>query len=162
MQQYTTMLEDTIWCSDKSIDSKSDTVWKYGTWGRNLNNILPSIKCPNASDKYSVNSITGNGRLVYPIGLLTGDKVTLAGHGNKGYTTLGYLCNNENFWLLSPNFSNTYYSDVLRVSTEGNLLGACVREVYGVRPSISLINSTIVKEGNGSFSNPYKLIEENT
>jgi len=31
---------------------------------------------------------------------------------------------------------------------------------YGVRPSISLASGTMIKEKNGSISNPYKLVED--
>ena len=160
MINYTGMLEDTVWCNDRSVYSTSNSNIYYGSRGRTTNSpYQPSIICLNENDKYTVNVENGNGLLTYPVGLLTGDEILLAGNREK-YS--GYLCTGEWWWLGSPSsfyFSNAY---VLSVNEDGVLADRSigVYDSRGVRPAISLTSGIMIKEGNGSVSNPYKLVED--
>lgn len=83
--------------------------------------------------------------------------MTLAGSGSRGYTSTSYLSSDQGFWILSPHFSNTYYSSGTSVNSDGQLVGTYVREILGVRPSISLSPDTLITEGTGSINNPYQI-----
>ena len=48
MTNYTNILEDTIWCSDRSISSNNNYFTYYGSYGRLSK---PSLECVNESDR---------------------------------------------------------------------------------------------------------------
>ena len=142
MIDYTSYLEDTVWCNDRSIyqkngwnkDSNSNGALYLSGRERNFVTYKPSIECRNQNDKFTVSSDVGNGKLTYPVALLTADEATLAGHGHYISSDKSYLYNNYNWWLLS-------------------------RSNYGVRPSISLAPGTLVTEGtDGSKESPFEVI----
>ena len=51
-----------------------------------------------------------------------------------------------------------YYASVFSINT--NLKIVRVDNLSIIRPSLSLVSGTMIKEGNGSISNPYKLVED--
>ena len=177
---YNGKLEDTEWCNDRSVANIIDRVIQYGPTKRIIiNKHKPSIICPNTSDKYTVSNSKGNGRLIYPIALLTVDEVVLAGmlyndannnnYGNS-YLDIGTgssMLRITTWWTMSPAYFN--YPNTLRIF---NVIGKKVSTHYdissvnpyaitgGVRPSISLIPNTMVySSGDGSISNPYQLTD---
>ena len=163
MTDYTSYLEDTIWCNDRSyykIDSFNN-IW-YGAYERNVDLYKPSIECSSANDKFTVSSEVGNGKLTYPVALLTADEATLAGHGLTGYSDKSYLHTNKDWWTLSPRSFSGNCADEFIVGTSGNLYGnRGVSHVFGVRPSISLAPGTRVTEGtDGSTNNPYMVLSQ--
>lgn len=157
MASYTKMLEDTEWCNDRSVYKFTEYITHYGAHGRNyLAPYEPSVICPNVSDKYTVSSTIGNGKLTYPIGLLTADEATLAGQGVRGYIENGYLSMNTTFWLMSPsmtNSGNTFVYDVYK-----QLDHEFTHVTKDVRPAVSLVAGTIISEGDGTASKPFKII----
>ncbi|MBO5120362.1 MAG: hypothetical protein J6C28_01585, partial [Bacilli bacterium] len=97
----------------------------------------------------------GNGSLIYPVGLLTADEYTLAGSGNKGYSTTSYLHTGQYQWSLSPyNFSSNVALGFSLYSS-GALNFDYVNGTRGVRPSVSLKLGTLISGGDGSVSTPY-------
>ena len=63
----------------------------------------------------------------------------------------------ETFWLLSP--SSNRPSDVWRWDYSGSIIIYYAHGDYGLRPSLNLKSDVIVIEGDGSYKNPYKLLE---
>jgi hypothetical protein len=130
MTGYTNMLEDTVWCNDRTItsgplyskDANSTGASYFGAYLRNASSIGPSLTCPEKLDSFTVSSSKGNGSLIYPVGLLTADEYTLAGSGNKGYSTTSYLHTGPYQWSLSPynfrssNANEFYFKHQCRVS----------------------------------------------
>ena len=118
MLDYTDILEDTIWCNDRSIDrgplkskdedssitsgANQNNFTLFGADGRNVRTKRPSVMCSNDNDKFTVSPGNGNGALTYPVALLTADEITLAGHGWDGYSSSSYLYTNQVSWSLSP------------------------------------------------------------
>ena len=166
MTAYTNMLEDTIWCNDRSIyqlngwnpDGGSTSSFLYfGPYGRINSTHQPIVTCPSKNDSFTVTeSSTGNGKLTYPIGLLTADEINMAGGlyatGNSSY----YLYTNQNYWALSPRyFINDGIAHGWGVFTTGSLDGRLVSNTGGVRPSVSLKPGTILSGGDGTGNNPY-------
>ena len=154
------MLEDTIWCNDRSIPALNGTTTHYGSYER-LSNLSkkPIITCPNKNDSFTVDEKNGNGLLKYPIALLTADELLLAGT-NFIIASTNYLYTNTNWWTMSPGhqyFSGgKYISDIFFYY--GNSLSTTQPNGNnGIRPAISLSKNTLIKEGNGTISNPYKL-----
>ena len=182
MNSKTSLLEDTIWCNDRTIyniggfnkDNNADVTGL--DWGEEYNNryllfkieeiiewfgtgkvINPSVKCTSKNDSFTVGT-KGNGKLTYPVGLLTGEEATLAGHGYPGYSKSSYLTTGSWYWLSSPYGFYDGGVSVSSVLSDGNLLDDNARNPGGVRPSISLKPGTTPSRGDGTVDNPY-LIE---
>jgi len=161
------LLEDTVWCNDRSVISETYTIDNYATNSNKfyfsaytrLNEnatITPSLSCARDVDKFTVDAVNGNGDLNYPIGVLTADEINLAGHLYTGtQTTYLALSAGATQWSLSPHsFSGGvnhmfYLNSGTFSSDEGGFSS------YGARPSISLKNNATISGGNGSFSEPY-------
>ena len=167
MTSYTSQLEDTVFCNDRSYDI-SKTGWNkdYSNSGNNylyfngnrrdLNNRQPSLICPSINDKFTVNVNNGNGALTYPVGLLTTDEVAYAG-GKSGHSnSTFYLFNNQTNWDLTPsNFSTLYAFEFILPSASYSYAYSNVTTSFGVRPVISLKKGTILSSGNGTATSPY-------
>lgn len=166
MTAYTSKLEDTIFCNDRTL-YKSSLVGKdtdvgtndsdsfFSAYNRMYNLYSPSVECSNESrDGFTVSTSSGgNGKLTYPVGLLTADEVMLAG-GNNNTNSKYYLYTGEWYWLLSPSifFYYAYGSDV---APNGSLSNYYIVNLIGVRPSVSLAPGTKTTEGNGTVDDPY-------
>ena len=165
MIEYTNMLEDTIWCNDRSIYKISGDNIYFGGYGRLFDNNEPIVTCPRQLDSFTVDESNGNGKLIYPISLLTADEATLAGHGYKGYTDLGYLNFGQSAYFLTPaSYNNVnecgFQPRMYRINFLGMTGEAGLNYNDSVRPSISLASGTMIKEGNGSVTSPYKIVED--
>ncbi|MBR6133990.1 VWA domain-containing protein [Candidatus Saccharibacteria bacterium] len=166
------LLEDTVFCNDRTIydgllKSKNDTsavsttmIYSYyGPYGRNRKNnknaqtIAPSLQCPNVTDAFTVNATNGNGALDYPVGLLTGDELTLAGHGWNGKSISSYLYTDRSSWTMSPSFFDN--NGALGFDWRVGLIGLRISNADSVRPVVSLVPGTAVSDGDGSTDNPW-------
>ena len=163
MTSYTNKLEDTVWCNDRTLtsgpllskDTSSTSSSLFAAYGRNMSTFKPSISCTNTRDSFTVDSSNGNGKLTYPVGLLTADEYTLAGSGNKGYSTDAYLHTGQYQWSLSPYGFNRNNAIEFSLYSSGRLDNGYVYNTRGVRPSVSLKPGTYATGGDGSFSTPY-------
>lgn len=167
MTSYTEKLEDTIWCNDRTFysgslagkDEDAGTYFSYfSTYNRIYTKRSPSVECPNESrDGFTVSTSSGgNGKLTYPVGLLTADEVMLAGgktDDNRNY----YLYTGQGYWSLSPSGFINYGTNGFSVTTYGSLYSGYVGRSTssGARPSVSLVPGTKTTEGNGTVDDPY-------
>ena len=169
MTNYTTKLEDTVWCNDRSIGTKNGWDPNGGVTSGNWNNYAlsfsaynrvysthsPSLTCSRNIDKFTTSTSNGNGKLDYPVGLLTADEIMLAG-GKGGASNNSYYLYTENaYWVGSPydfifETMNEFY-----VRSDGKLVGYDAKTIYGVRPCISLASGTEISSGNGTVNSPY-------
>ena len=166
MTAYTSKLEDTIWCNDRTLYSGSlagkdvDAGTKqsyFSDYNRIYTKFSPSIECSNESrDGFTVSTSSGgNGKLTYPVGLLTANEVMLAGGRNASNSNY-YLYTGQFYWLLSPSYFDYIYANGCGVSSGGRLdLSNVVFNSVGVRPSVSLAPGTKTTEGNGTVDDPY-------
>jgi len=169
------LLEDTVWCADRSITSTSFPIENYTTNNRFMysastrlgveslmnpdvtSTISPSLTCNREIDKFTVDSANGNGDLTHPVGMLTADEILMAGNTlYQGNTVITYLSiPTHGFWALSP-FAFVDGSAFAFLVSRGELyLGLVGGSDPGVRPSISLSMTAKPYEGNGSFEFPY-------
>ena len=162
MDDYTSYLEDTVWCNDRNVSYVNQNGYiHYGAFTRTYTTHKPSIACTNDNDKFTVNSENGNGKLTYPVSLLTSDEVTLAGHGAAGYSSSSYLYTGEYWRLLTPRHFAESSANCFRVSSNGSLHDYNVRESHGVRPSISLAPGIVVTDsGDGTQNSPYEIVTQ--
>ncbi len=155
-----------VYCNDRST---SDNAY-FGAYTRLITNKTPSYDCAATEDKFTVDSTVGNGKLTYPIALMTADEVSFAGglYGTNAPTWYYYNSANGSsigstyWWLLSPRYWSGSNASVFRVdglSYPGRLNNAYVSGTNGVRPVISLKSCIKYSTGNGSASDPYTIKE---
>ena len=164
-----------VYCNDRSVTNgtySTSSSFDYAAYTRLWSNKTPSYDCSVTEDKFTVDTSTGNGKLTYPIALMTADEVSFAGglYGNNAQTwyyynsVKGSSTGSTWWWLLSPDDWNGSSAYVFRVggsSYPGNLSNDIVVYTYGVRPSVSLKSCVKTSGGDGSASTPYT-IEEST
>ena len=165
MTSYTSYLEDTIWCNDRSLYSRAGWDPNGGSTTTNLyfsgyNRLRvvysPDLGCTNKNDSFTVSeTTTGNGDLTYPVGLLTADEAVLAGgkYGVGNNTYYLYVGNGAQHWLATPHHSAptnviVYYLAVVDMNFQ------YVGGTAGIRPSVSL-KPGLTYSGSGTSSNPY-------
>ena len=155
-----------VYCNDRST---SDNTY-FGAYTRLLTNKTPSYDCTATEDKFTVDSTVGNGKLTYPIALMTADEVSFAGglYGTNAPTWYYYNSANGSstgltwWWLLSPGNWDGSYAYVFRVygsSNPGYLLNNNVNSANGVRPAVSLKSCVKTSGGDGSANSPYTIEE---
>ena len=154
-----------VYCNDRST---SDNTY-FGAYTRLLTNKTPSYDCTATEDKFTVDSSTGNGKLTYPIALMTADEVSFAGGVDGVEAPMWYYKNIANgsstgstkWWVLSPFVWNGWSSRLFRVSGSsqpGYLSVDGAGDTDGVRPAISLKSCIKYSTGNGSASDPYEIV----
>ena len=168
LTNYTKYLSTTaIYCNDRTGDGTY-----FGAYTRLITNKTPTYDCTDTNDKFTVDKSTGNGKLTYPIALMTADEVSFAGGLWATNAPTWYYYNSANgsstgstwWWLLSPYFwngGNASVFNVLGSSLPGYLYDNYVNYTFGVRPAISLKSCIKYSTGNGSAGTPYT-IEETT
>jgi len=158
-----------IYCNDRTVGSGSwsatGSTFYYGAYTRLVTNKTPTFACSNANDKFTASTSTGNGKLTYPIGLITADEISYAGGllatNNSNY----YIAQNASsgvlwWWTMSPRgwYSNSSIANVFYVggsSNTGRLDNRYVTYTSGVRPVISLKSCVLASGGSGTASDPY-------
>ena len=160
-----------VYCNDRTYTiSGSNTL--FGAYTRLRTNKTPTYDCTDTNDKFTVDTSTGNGKLKYPIALMTADEVSFAGGLLVTTAPTWYYYNSANgsstgtnwWWSLSPDYWNGSYAYVFFVSGSSNpgyLSNTNVNYTNGVRPAISLKSCVKTSGGDGSASAPYT-IEEST
>ena len=182
---YTKYLSTTaVYCNDRST---SDNTY-FGAYTRLYTNKTPSYDCTATEDKFTVDSTVGNGKLTYPIALMTADEISYAGgiYGNynanawyfrnakEGALTTSSSSTDASYsstgstwwWLLSPRYWTGSDAGVLSVYGSGGPGGLGINRVSvyyagGVRPVVSLKSCVKTSGGDGSANAPYT-IEEST
>ena len=165
-----------VYCNDRSNPAggynTGNTAFYYGARTRLDTNKTPSYDCATAEDKFTADSSTGNGKLTYPIALMTADEVSFAGGLWVTNASTWYYYNSANgsstgdnwWWSLSPYGWNLGYAYVFFVygsSFPGRLYYSSVGGTGGVRPAVSLKSCIKYSTGDGSAGTPYT-IEETT
>lgn len=162
------LVVDQIFCNDRSLsigeisgNMSTSTSYYYGAYTRLKANKSPILTCPTESDKFTTNSNNGNGKLTYPVGLITADEVAMAGgvlgtsNGNGSY----YLYTNQSYWtgtpyMFSNNISSDYRAYEFCVYLYGYLNSDFMVYKFGVRPVINL-SSFVILSGSGTYDDVY-------
>ena len=162
-----------VYCNDRSNPAggynTGNSTFYYGAYTRLASNKTPSYDCATTEDKFTADTSTGNGKLTYPIALMTADEVSFAGglYGTNAPTW--YYKNSANgsstgstwWWLLSPNYwngSRAFVFGVCGSSRPGYLNDINVNGTNGVRPVISLRSGVLWSSGDGSSGSPYEIV----
>ena len=170
-----------VYCNDRSNPAggynTGNTSFDYGARTRLDINKTPTYDCATTEDKFTVDTSTGNGKLTYPIALMTADEVSFAGGVWNTNAPTWYYKNSVNdsstgsqwWWLLSPISWIGGHASVFLVygsygpggsSNPGYLNCTGVGSTNGVRPVISLKADVVYKSGDGSASSPYEIVTD--
>ena len=162
-----------VYCNDRST---SDNAY-FGAKTRIYTNKTPSYDCTATEDKFTVDTSTGNGKLTYPIALMTADEVSFAGGLWTTNAPTWYYYNSAGesitgstlWWTLSPTWYMGGNSSVWKVygssnsgKNPGSLDIIIVGNPLGVRPAISLKSCIKYSTGNGTSETPYEIVETDT
>ena len=122
-------------------------------------NKTATLKCSQASDRFSTTTSRGNAKLTYPIALITADEVALAGGKINLKNENFYLQSNSNFYTITPfDFGETsIYSFVYELNYQGALEPYNVANVVELRPVINLRSDVLISQGDGTVENPFIL-----
>ncbi|MBQ3308053.1 MAG: hypothetical protein IJG68_07685 [Bacilli bacterium] len=149
MIEYTSKLEDVIFCNNREISGKGGFE-KNGGLGNGLSFITyrsnPKLKCDNVTEQFSLSN--EKARLIYPTSIITQSEMVLL--GNEKARTV-----NKWFWIsTADNFSTNVL--ITGIGDYGSLYVANTSNAKNcVRPSVSLKPGTTYRYGNGSKNKPY-------
>lgn len=167
LNKYDSYLADEVFCSDRSLYYGSGYFLvpstNYGASGRLASKKTPSLKCTQLSDQFttSVTSLNGedygNGKLTYPVGLITADEVSLAGGVNGYMNGKYYLYTGANYWTFSPSNFNSWsaLAYVWIVNSTGSFGNIWSTASFDVRPVVNLNADVLITRGDGTSENPY-------
>ena len=170
-----TKITDQIFCNDRTA-STSDVAYSttnyttltnwastgtgyfYGANGRVWNiPVSPDYKCPVADDKFTTTAANGNGKLTYPVGLITTDELSFAGLPAEETNNSFYLHTGANYWAGSPfRFADGYSAYEFFMGFNGYLNGDDVNDGYGARGVVSL-SSDAKLLGSGTYDDVYRV-----
>ena len=179
---YTKYLSTTaVYCNDRTL-SVSYPNYVIGEWmgfagsDRLETNKAPSYNCAKTEDKFTTDSSVGNGKLTYPIALMTADEVAYA--GGVFYTESKYpfywvynnadnisITNSIIWWTMTPNFGSPNLSTGggswfgVNTTKPGRIGNPGRIYPLAVRPVISLKADMVYKSGDGSAEAPYEIEE---
>ena len=165
MTSYTSKLEDTGFCNDRTYYNFNTSGWNkdysnYDKWlnfssMQRLSNRKLSLVCPRQLDKFSVSVDNGNGKLTYPVGMITAEEMAYAGGVILQINTSYYLYNGVDNWSFSPlNIIGVNAVGFVLVSN-GYISYGGVASPAGGRPVVSLKQGIAVASGSGTSSSPY-------
>ena len=161
MTEYTSKLEDTIFCNDRSISNYSESGWNPNGGSKNEYlkfksfTVKDDLSCENLTDQFSMSNTKA--QLPYPVGLMTLSEANLLNNNVLRNTGKDYWVASPDVFKQTPNSYNAYVG-FINSSGKTSSIGPYVEN--GVRPAISLKPGTIAVSGDGSKNNPYVVEEE--
>ena len=170
LNSYTDKIsKDTIFCNNRNTSNKTSGTYNNAGYGMNptvygyeryinyaSQGILgPTLSC-SLNDSFSVSSSKGNGKLTYPVGLITLDEILMSGGIYGSANTLYYLYSGQNYWTMSPSYFNSwFFAHEAYVASSGVLDRSGTWDSRGVRPVINIDPDKITFTGNGTMQDPY-------
>ena len=158
MTGSTNMLENAVYCNDRSVTSRGgwningqtstdndpDQHLKFKNW-----NISNDLTCSRITDQFSVNN--SKAKLTYPVFLLQDEELYYLST-NPALLTAG-----QSWWSGSPvNYSNGSVG-VRYITLTGNYGSGATHgnNIAGIRPVVSLKPGVIFRSGTGTKANPW-------
>ena len=126
----------------------------------------PSYKCKNKTDRFTTTSL-GNGKLKYPVALLTADEINYAGLSTEKEGKSFVNNTLDNTWTMTPlvyNHEMGYGAHNAIMTKNGKIgTGPVFSTLTGdlgesnsiVIPVLALKSDTEITKGNGTLTNPY-------
>jgi len=160
-----------IYCNDRATSSyaSSGTMY-YAAYDRLYTNKQPSYKCgvqntgtvystADSADKFSASTTSGgNGKLTYPVALMTADEVAYAGAVYDVSDANSYIIEEESYWTMSPLIYDGSYihTKIFRATKYNASLDwhHCSTSIP-LFPALSLVPEATVVKGTGINTDPY-------
>ena len=146
LAEYEDELADDVWCNRTDWENNHERVGTVGA---------PSNECPDSSAQMSVDEENGNGKLTYPVAMITADELMFGG--------AGYNVENHNYYLTTGNKFHTitqqsgkkmyYQNSKYALNRTSSLTYAT-----GIRAVIALPHDAYIRSGNGSKESPYTAV----
>ncbi len=173
LSSHTNYIEDTVYCNDRSISALNgwdpnggDTseFLTFNSYTRTSVDFEPNHSCSRIQDRFTVSDSIGNGKLTYPIGLITIDEAMYAGGRKSTSNNTYYLYNGRDFFTISPSRFITYtttvalggsYAQQNYIYNDGYLNESSTNDSRDIRPVISTKSTDEVLSGDGTSTNPY-------
>ena len=157
------LVADEIYCNDRNVTSgtwsstPSDDMY-YSAYSRLNTNKNPTLNCSTISDKFTVNS-SGNGKLIYPVGLITMDELSIGGNVWNTENKASFLYSSGEYWTITPimysHFMGTNVGSGVLLSSGGlSNWNVSHNGLAGIRPVINL-SSKVKLSGDGTYNNVY-------
>ena len=168
-----TKITDQIYCNDRTASTtdvaysttnyttltswnSTGTKYYYGTNGRVWNNpVSPDYKCPVAGDKFTTTTAKGNGKLTYPVGLITADEITFAGLPAGESNNSFYLYTGAYYWAGSPGVFDVDFSYVFELRPVGGLFYSRVYNRSDAARGVVSLSSESKLLGSGTYNDVY-------
>lgn len=137
-------LQDTVFCNDRSISSGEGygaIKTTYSTW----NDF--SYSCKSQNDKFTVSSKLGNGKLKYPVGLITRTELDI---NNELISDYHYI---RRLYTMTPDefsYSSSVFCDKIYVSS--------LSSKEPIMPMIAIKGNEYVSQGTGRYDDPYLIL----
>ena len=150
LSNKTTMLEDIVYCNDRSVINPSTNSWNKDSYLENnmefkSYDLTVDLACTNLTDQFARRY--NKAKLTYPVGLLNHAELYMLGSGYLTYIQEQYLS-------MSP-----YFVEAADVNISGMSLGGLSKhKVFlsrGARPTVSLVSGTVITGGEGSTTDPW-------
>ena len=162
---YASYIADSGFCNDRSVSinssgkgATSNETTDYASYYRLVNN-NPTFICSNmTNDLFTLPENTvGNGKLTYPIGLITIDELVYAGSARGSLNKMNYTYSSQIYWTMSPNAFSSYNDAayIYRAGGDGSISNYMVTISTGVRPVINLKYDTEISGGIGTKNDPF-------
>lgn len=129
-------LQDTVFCNDRSISSGGGYGTIETTYSRDF-----SFGCKQQNDKFTVSNNVGNGKLKYPIGLITKAELNIY----NAIRMYFYTITPRVFSYSSSVYTNYYY-------------GSYTTYEEPIVPMIAIKGNEYVSQGTGRYDDPYLIL----
>lgn len=129
-------LQDTVFCNDRSISSGEGYGTIETTYSRDF-----SFGCKQQNDKFTVSNKIGNGKLKYPVGLITKTEFDI-------YNAIGMY-----FYTITPGvflYSSSVYTS--------HWLDNFTTYEKPIVPMIAIKGNEYVSQGTGRYDDPYLIV----
>ena len=145
---YDHLVADSGFCNDLTKTSSNE----FSAYDRLVNLKKPSFKCLDKENNFLTKE---NGKLTYPVGIISWDEVAFAGATTESINQKYYLYTLKYYWTMTP--AKRRNRTIGYVGTNGNLHHLLVIYPYGVRPVINLKSGIAISGGDGTEANPYHI-----
>ena len=161
-KSYSTYIADSGFCNDRTlyVGNGYSNSTQYAP-NRRIETFSPSYICPNPSnDLFTLaGNSEGNGKLTYPVGLITSDELAFAGMASGYLNKMSYTYSTASYWTMSPAYYHLGISTayVFVSYVDGNM-NAAMGYTYTnnhVRPVINLKADTEITSGIGTKNDPF-------
>ena len=153
MLNYTDMLEDTIFCGDRTMSKPygwdpngGDVSKNYPSYGT-----ASGLECPLVTDQFSVSN--QKAKLTYPAALLTSKEYKL--YNYNSHPNPGYNNRTHGFWLMTPIYIYQGENGGPSVGVGDYSGHDHVSWSFGLRPVVSVKSGVKYVSGDGSKERPY-------